>query len=348
MKFLWEKCRQKDEEGVRILRVLGGDGQIELPEGVIIDRDGLACGFESHQEGAEILPVLEVGEYAFSAMIRREPERSQELADIPAVCGGEVESVALPGSLVRIGRYGFYNCENLKKLTFFSSIGDLGAGLFTGCQGIEELDVRIVEGEKSCLPEILAELNQMLRLTLRDEEGNITAKLLLPEFFEEAVENTPARILVLETHGCGHRYRYCFRQTQFQFPEYDSLFPYVCVQEPPEIVAELSWYRLQYPEQLTDMAREQYVNYIKEHPAEAIKAFVRVGDMAVLHQVAADSRINKETLSDMTEVAAKTGQTEAVTVLMDAGRMKGRGSAGAQREEQEKSPAPARKRRFQL
>ena len=177
MKFLWEKCRQKDEEGVRILRVLGGDGQIELPEGVIIDRDGLACGFENHQEGAEILPVLEVGEYAFSAMIRREPERSQELADIPAVCGGEVESVALPGSLVRIGRYGFYNCENLKKLTFFSSIGDLGAGLFTGCQGIEELDVRIVEGEKSCLPEILAELNQMLRLTLRDEEGNITAKI---------------------------------------------------------------------------------------------------------------------------------------------------------------------------
>ena len=159
---------------------------------------------------------------------------------------------------------------------------------------------------------------------------------------------TPARILVLETHGCGHRYRYCFRQTQFQFPEYDSLFPYVCVQEPPEIVAELSWYRLQYPEQLTDMAREQYVNYIKEHPAEAIKAFVRVGDMAVLHQVAADSRINKATLSDMTEAAAKTGQTEAVTVLMNAGRMKGRGSAGAQREEQEKSPVPARKRRFQL
>ena len=135
MKFLWEKCRQKDEEGVRILRVLGGDGQIELPEGVIIDRDGLACGFENHQEGAEILPVLEVGEYAFSAMIRREPERSQELADIPAVCGGEVESVALPGSLVRIGRYGFYNCENLKKLTFSLLLATWGSDFLPGARG---------------------------------------------------------------------------------------------------------------------------------------------------------------------------------------------------------------------
>lgn len=347
MELLWEKCRQGDQEGVRILRVLGEDSQVELPEAIVID-GGTACSSENDQAGAATFPVLEVGEYAFSAMIRREPERGPELAGIPAVCGDKVESAALPGSLTRIGRYGFYNCENLKKLTFFSSIADLGAGLFTGCRGIEELDVRIVEGKKSCLPEMLAELNQMLRLTLRDEEGNITAKLLLPEFFEESVENTPARILVLETHGCGHRYRYCFRQTRFQFSEYDSLFPYVCVQEPPEIVAELSWYRLQYPVQLTGTAREQYVNYIKEHPAEAIKAFARVKDMAVLHQVAGDSQINEKTLSGMMEAAAKTGQTEAVTVLMDAGRMKGRRFAGGQKERPGEPAAPAKKRRFEL
>lgn len=347
MELLWEKCRQGDQEGVRILRVLGEDSQVELPEAIVID-GGTACGSENDQAGTATFPVLEVGEYAFSAMIRKEPERGPELAGIPAVCGDKVESAALPGSLTRIGRYGFYNCENLKKLTFFSSIADLGAGLFTGCRGIEELDVRIVEGKKSCLPEMLAELNQMLRLTLRDEEGNITAKLLLPEFFEESVENTPARILVLETHGCGHRYRYCFRQTHLQFPEYDSLFPYVCVQEPPEIVAELSWYRLQYPVQLTGMAREQYINYIKEHPAEAIKAFERVGDMAVLHCVAEDPRVDENALSVMTKAAAKAGQTEAVTVLMDVGRMKGRKFVSVQKEGTEEFSVQVKKRRFEL
>ncbi len=348
MKLLWEKCRQGAQEGARILRVLGADSQAELPETIITDSGGVACDSEKGQAETTALPVLEVGEYAFSAMIPREPERSPELAGIPAVCGSRLESVALPGNLLRIGRYSFYNCENLKKLTFFSSIADLGAGLFTGCRGIEELDVRIIEGKKSCLPEILTELNQMLRLTLRDEKGNITAKLLLPEFFEVSVENTPARILVLETHGCGHRYRYCFRQTHFQFPEYDSLFPYVCVQEPPEIVAELSWYRLQYPVQLTAAARGQYINYITEHPAEAVTAFERVGDMAVLRCVAVDQRVDEKTLSAMTKAAARIGQTEAVTVLMDAGRVKGRKAAGTQEEGVQDSTVSARKRRFEL
>lgn len=306
MELIWEKCRIGETEGARILRVLGEDGQVEIPEQVWTD--------EGHTER---VPVLELADYAFSAMMRNEPRPGPNQEGMPVICGDKVESVSLPKTLMRIGKYGFYNCEKLRKLTFWSSIRDLGAGLFTGCRGVEELDVRMEEERKSCLPEILAELSQMLRLTMRDESGTITAKLLIPEFFEESVENTPARILVLETHGCGHRYRYCFRQTQMQMPEYDALFPYVCVEEQPETAAELAWYRLWYPFGLSESSKKQYKTYLKEHPASAMKAFLQVQDMKLLGQIAEDAIIDGQTITAMTEAASKLGQTEAVTVLMN-------------------------------
>ena len=54
---------------------------------------------------------------------------------------------------------------------------------------------------------MLAELRQTLFV---DYHGKQEARLVFPEFFEESVENTPARIIMREMHGCGHRYRYCF------------------------------------------------------------------------------------------------------------------------------------------
>ena len=57
------------------------------------------------------------------------------------------------------------------------------------------------------------------------------ARLIFPEYFEDSVENTPARIVCIETHGCGHRYRYCFAGRVFQYRGYDELFPHVQVQE---------------------------------------------------------------------------------------------------------------------
>ncbi|MDO5417180.1 MAG: leucine-rich repeat protein, partial [Lachnospiraceae bacterium] len=173
----------------------------------------------------------------------------------PVLSGSRLRSVRLPSGLKEIGRYAFYNCENLNHLTAFGTLRDLGAGLFTGCYGISLLDIYVVQGQKSCLKEILSELRQTLRLNYRDEQGEIRAKLLFPEFFEESVENTPARILMREMHGCGHMYRNAFSGTEFQFLTYDKLFPHVQVQEQPVLVTELVMGRLQYPCQMAETAR---------------------------------------------------------------------------------------------
>ena len=64
---------------------------------------------------------------------------------------------------------------------------DIGAGAFTGCHKVREIDVTFVENEKSCLRELLMELPEEQTIFYHSKQGE--AKLIFPEFFEEAVEN---------------------------------------------------------------------------------------------------------------------------------------------------------------
>lgn len=91
------------------------------------------------------------------------------------------------------------------------------------------MNVFLMDGEKSCVKEILGELWQRIDVTFyrnyvktvdrqdanlqnidpqivnrqsTDRETEIV-KLVFPEHYEEAVENTPARILFTQHHGTG-------------------------------------------------------------------------------------------------------------------------------------------------
>lgn len=209
-------------------------------------------------EAIDGCPVTELGAYV--------------LADSP------VEELYLPMGLRKIGAYGFYNCGQLRHIACGSRIRDLGAGVFAGTGGVEYLDITIFEGDTSGFKELLSELRQTLRVRIHPPESRTKdgqegekkgstgeARLIFPEYYEESVENTPARILYIETHGCGHRYRYCFSGTQFQYSDYDELFPHVKVQEPEALAVELALGRLKYPQGLTEKYGRMYREYIKEH-----------------------------------------------------------------------------------
>ena len=173
------------------------------------------------------------------------------------LAGSDVEELHLPSRLVKIGAYAFYNCQRLKRITCSSRAVDLGTGLFAGVQTVEYLDITLFPGERSCLKELLSELRQTLRVRVREREpGGREARLIFPEYYEDSVENTPARIVSIETHGCGHRYRYCFQNRVFQYRDYDSIFPHMKVQEPEALAAELAFGRLRYPLELGETARQ--------------------------------------------------------------------------------------------
>ncbi len=69
-----------------------------------------------------------------------------------------------------------------------------------------------MDGNKSCLKEILTEIRYQIIATLR-YQGTET-KILFPEYYADAVENTPARIVETHYYGSGGEYRECFYQQE--------------------------------------------------------------------------------------------------------------------------------------
>ena len=76
----------------------------------------------------------------------------------------------------------------------------MGSGVFTGCR-LEKVEIDFMDGNKSCLKEILTEIRYQIIATLR-YQGTET-KILFPEYYADAVENTPARIIMVPVESTG-------------------------------------------------------------------------------------------------------------------------------------------------
>ena len=237
------------------------------------------------------------------------------------LCGLQVEEVYLSDPVRKAGRYCFYNCENLRFLRFPTTLRDVGGGSFNGCHKVEELSVKVFPREKSGLRDILTDLKDTMtvHLSFDGKEGE-KARLLLPEFFEEAVENTPARQILTTVHGCGHRYRYCFRDTHYDFEEYDRLFLWVREQEKTEMAAGLVLNRLMFPWQLSPRARAAYEEWLAEHFEETARYFAGKKAEEEFLFLARRKEASREALDCLIRESTSAGWTEMVSRLMDTRR----------------------------
>ncbi|MBQ1312258.1 MAG: leucine-rich repeat domain-containing protein [Blautia sp.] len=229
------------DKSIRITKYTGKELRVEVP-----DRIGGLC-------------VQEIGDYAFS--------------------GCPAAELHLPPGIVRIGRYAFYNCSALKKFSFFNRLRDFGAGAFTGCHRISHIRIELEENEASSLRDVLMEVAE--ELLVEYHYGGKTALLLFPEFFEEGVENTPARIIVSQMHGSGLLYRNCFVDRKLQFQEYDRRFANALGQESEDFLIRLACCRLRYPFLLSSSSRSVYETYLKEHFQHALEYWRRLDDRAM-------------------------------------------------------------------
>lgn len=279
-------------------------------------------------------PVTELGAYAFSAHMDREqflhelgngtvkiwnPETGeQEVSEpdaetVPGLQGMQVETVRLPEGLRKIGAYAFYNCNALSELHFHSSLKDLGAGLFTGCHHLRRLNVTLDETETSCLKEILIEVPEKMAVTV---EGQFRAKLLFPEFFEESVENTPARILMTHMHGSGMNFRNSFYMKKLDFRAYDACYYMAKAEEDFDTVLEMTLNRLQYPVGLSEDRREDYESWLNGHLVQAFEKAVEHRDLDMLMWLTERGKPDDGLLSQ-TAIAAADGFPEGVVYLQD-------------------------------
>lgn len=290
------------KNSIKILACRSLDTQVEIPETI------------------QGLPVTELAPYAFSERRAWEEEGqwTRDLHgsdDLPLLCGTRLREIILHKGIEKIGNYAFYNCYELTKLTCSSTIRDLGSGLFTGCGNLGEITITIDPSQKSCLKEILSELRQTLTVHYLSPKGE--ARLLFPEFYEESVENTPARLLFTETHGCGHRYRYCFEGTHFLFQEYDSVFPYMKAQESGEQAVKLALGRLRYPVELMEGARKDYYQYVEEHWEQAGSLVLGSRSGAELLWLLQTFSVTEEQTGLLIDLAGKQENPEALSCLMN-------------------------------
>ena len=141
---------------------------------------------------------------------------------------------------------------------------------------------------------------------------------MFPEFYEEGVENTPARIIMTEVHGTGLYYRNSFLDGQLNFREYDSRFYAARAQESECFLVRLCLGRLLWPYKLEMPYRKEYQDYLREHLEYAGRYLAETKDLSGLRYLAdiAEDRIG--TLLDM---AQKAGWAEGVGCLMELRRV---------------------------
>lgn len=246
-------------------------------------------------------------------------ETIEEIPDYGFSGRTDLEEVILPLTVKKIGRYAFYNCRNLRKITFFSQIKDIGSGAFTGCHNVQELDVTIVNGDSSCLKEFLQELAELMVVHYRADGY---AKLIFPEYFEEGIENTPARILSSQIHGSGLKYRNCLYKREIQFAAYDACFPMAQAMECPEVLQEMVLGRLRYPYQLQEAGRKRYEAYAREHFAELGKKLIQENDVDGIQWLLETYLEQEGQIAELLDEAAKREAVECTGSLMEIRREK--------------------------
>ncbi len=261
-------------------------------------------------EMLEGYPVTELAPYTFSA---------SQTAD-GRIGGDRLEEVILPRTVTKVGKYAFYNCKKLRRIEFWNGLVDLGAGAFTGCHSVREISLHFAGNKKSRLREFLLELPEEQMVEFYFEDGY--AKVLFPEFYEEAIENTPARNLSVDTHGSGMIYRNCIVNKELDFRLYDEKLHLAFGPTFEQTLFRLSFQRLRVPYQLTESAKERYVKYLKEHLKEAAQWAADeqlAEEMYLLEELCVETAVEMEWLIT---AARAYKEITVLSYLMDRKRQK--------------------------
>ncbi len=296
------------------------------------------------QEGAALqrlfLPetVREIGAYAFSGCTALSlvhlPERLTVLPDHAFSGCAALEKIALPKALQaieayafydcralerlhlperveQIGKYAFYNCRNMTEINIPQAAINLGMGLFLNCDHLHE----ITFGRCQHIADLTAVLNQELHLTIDFPDGE-RAKLLIPDFQYEYIEDTPARQFHQINYGTGHLFRQCIGNSDIDFRRFDELFYLTRREDGAELVLLLAMYRLEYPYRLQEKRKADYMQYLKEHFLWAFSYYAKKGDLHTIRLFAHWGLLTQENMPKLLEISGKYRKTEITGFLL--------------------------------
>lgn len=224
--------------------------------------------------------------------------------------------IDLPKKIEIIEDYAFYRCLALEEIYVYSGIRRLGCGAFMGCKKLKKIVIRDVEKDIHFLTELLYDFQYEVEVELQYKDGTL-AKLTFPEYYEESVENTPARIIDIVYHGSGYKYRQSIRNRQMDFEKYDSLFSYAIAQEFTPTCIKIALNRLSTPVGLKQPVKERYLEYLQEQSVEVAKKICKEDDQESLMVLLDSGYFTDEILSKFQEKATALGRAEMASCLLN-------------------------------
>lgn len=222
----------------------------------------------------------------------------------------------LPGGVRKIGAYAFYNCRAMEKINIPLAAAELHTGLFLNCDRLKEISF----GQCRHISDLISVLNHELLLTIDFPQADgrtERARLILPDFQYEYIEDTPARQFHQVNYGTGHIFRQCIGNSEIDFRRYDEIFYLTRREDAAATVLLLAANRLEYPYKLGAREREGYLEYIRAHLLWAAEYFMERNETEKIRLFADWGLFTAESLPEVLAAAQKRGKTETASFLMD-------------------------------
>ena len=223
-----------------------------------------------------------------------------------------LEKLRIPETVQKIGAYACYNCRKMEEINIPRETTDLGTGLFLNCDKLTSISF----GRCRHIADLVAVLNHELHLTMDFDDGN-RAKLLIPDFQYEYIEDTPARQFHQVNYGTGHLFRQCIGNSDIDFRRFDELFYLTKREDGALMVLLLTMYRLEYPYRLQENRRQDYLQYLKEHFSVAFGYYLNRGDLEKIRLFAQWGLITAENIDSLLEMAGEAKKTEITGFLLE-------------------------------
>lgn len=223
-----------------------------------------------------------------------------------------LEKLRIPETVQKIGAYACYNCRKMEEINIPRETTDLGTGLFLNCDKLTSISF----GRCRHIADLVAVLNHELHLTMDFDDGN-RAKLLIPDFQYEYIEDTPARQFHQVNYGTGHLFRQCIGNSDIDFRRFDELFYLTKREDGALMVLLLTMYRLEYPYRLQENRRQDYLQYLKDHFSTAFGYYLNRGDLEKIRLFAQWGLITAKNIDSLLEMAGEAKKTEITGFLLE-------------------------------
>jgi hypothetical protein len=274
------------------------------------------------------MPVVRIGAYAFSHLDKSREYVSSDNTifterisgvsvpgcEVEYVHGRRLEEIFLPKSLEIIDEYAFYDCRELTVIHMWGGRIQLENGVFMNCEKLGEVNVEGNADDVTSVSGILSEISVEVCATFSSNGDK--GVFIFPEFYEDSIENTPARVFHYLIYGAGYRYRQCFEQGKLNILAYDTVFQSAEIQNIKETALKIAFLRIQYPYHLLDSIKRKYLDYIGIHIDDGIDLMLNTNNfkgMIFLTGLEIMSEIN---YTYAIEKAVNRGLKECASILL--------------------------------